>query len=134
MLNMCPDKDKTGRKKGLDSDTFRVRWRCSLFIVIISEPIYSACMGTHHLKGLLTFIFFFLSALAFVVFVQLVDRKILKESECRFLSLESTLFSSRLPRIFLIIKCGVIEIRGKTQLLYSSGILLHTSICLLSMI
>lgn len=26
MLNMCSDKDMTGTKKGLDSDTFHVRW------------------------------------------------------------------------------------------------------------
>ena len=68
MLNMCPDKDMTGMRKGLDSDTFRGDRHCFLFIMVISDRVYSALTGTLHLKGLLTFIFF-LSALALVVFV-----------------------------------------------------------------
>lgn len=36
MLNMCPDKDMTRMRKGLDSDTFRVRW--ALF------PLYYGCI------------------------------------------------------------------------------------------
>lgn len=48
---------------------------CFLFIMVVSEPVHSALMGTLQLKGLLTFIFF-LSALALVVFVQ--PRKLLE--------------------------------------------------------
>lgn len=80
-------------------------------------------------------IYFFLSALALVVLVQPRDRKILKESQWRFLSLESTLVSSRIFWNVLnhwFIKYSRMETRGKTHLLNYPGILLHTSVCRLS--